>query len=219
MSWILARKKKLLMAARPAGSGITFIGGQNGDGFGSSVSITKPSGAINGDNVYAFVVVNAASRTITLGGTGWSQVFFNNSASPSFGIYKKTVSGDAGDFSATISGADVFWVGCIVAFRNVTDVDVVGSLARAASATSTASSITATARGRLLLFGYVLNNGATVSTPPAGMDLIQSLPAYNPGFRVYSLDPSEVGATGTKSIVWSTSTTVGAILMQLDSAV
>lgn len=200
------------------GSGIEFVAGQNGDDFGTAVSITKPTGASDGDAVYALLVVGAASRTITLGGSGWTQVAFDNSASPTFGIYKKTVSGGAGDLSATISGANVIWSGCIVAFRNVTDVDVVGTLARATSATSTASSITTTARGRLLLFGYVLNNGATVTTPPAGMDLIQSLPAYNPGFRVYSLDPSEVGATGTKSIVWSTSTTVGAILMQLDSA-
>lgn len=203
-----------LLANAPVPPPVFVAGSGNSRGSGTSnVVVTKPTGVVDGDWLYAFIYsqVNVAAPTIS----GWTQVYYDNAATQKLTILKRQASSEGASYSVfepTTGSCSV----SIVAYRGgLGDVDVVGTVARAGTTvTSTASSITATVNGVLLAsFGRSATFG--IATPPSGMTQRNS-EATSAASAVYDLTPSPAGATGTKTLVWNSPTgTVTSILMQI----
>lgn len=177
--------------------------------------MTKPSGTVDGDWLYAFCwfsSTSAVAATIS----GWTQVYYSGTGTgPVLTILKRNASSEGANYSVACSTASSASVNIVTYRGGAGDVDVVGVIARTASGsnTVTASTITATVGG-VLLAGFFHADGATASTPPSGMT-VQSTQGTGVTSHVYDLVQA-AGSTGTKAIVWSTSVGVnGAILMQI----
>lgn len=172
-----------------------------------------PTGTVDDDWMYAFVWhANSGAAAATI--AGWAQVYFNNSANPTLTILKKKAASEGASVSVagTTSGLMAIIIGTWRGGQG--DVDVVGVIARATSATGVAASITPTVDGTLLAIFGTGFAGGTVTTPPTGMTLVGSVSATY-GRAIYELEKNPPGASGSKTIVWSAVQVLGSILMQI----
>lgn len=184
----------------------------------SNMSIAKPSGVADGNVIYAFCWhIDANENAFTA--SGWTQVYHHQAlgALPTLTILKRTVSGDGATYTFVNAGGGAVEIHLVAYSGGAGEVVQVGVIARASSNTITASSISPAAPGVLLAAFYDADDPASVSSPPSGMTQ-RTTPASAGGgvsATVYELTPSPAGATGAKSLTWSTSDDVAAILMQI----
>lgn len=168
----------------------------------TSISISKPTGTVDGDLMVAYVL-GATRADITASPSGWSELTAYSGNSPS--IWTKVASSEGSSYSWDVSGNNA---GVIMTFRNAA-VDTYGTWAT----DETGTSITASESGLLLCAGS--NTSPSVTTPPSGLTLIASAGVANPSVKVYMLDPSAAGSTGTHTIGWTTAGNRNTILVQI----
>lgn len=204
---------RMMMAAAARGGGLPGLVASSIQSADNNVTLTvdKPAGTLSGDFMVAFVWGNNMSD-MTL--TGWTRVFINTVGSLDLAVFTKTAGGsEPSSYSFDQTGGAR---SCVMAtYRGVAGaIDVQSTGTNAANdATATALSITPTKPG-LLLASFGLRTLGTVSSPPAGMSYVNGLSA-TVSMALYELSPSSAGATGNKSLTWSSSTNSGGWMAQI----
>jgi hypothetical protein len=197
---LLARKKKLLMAA--AGGAIELISyAQARNASGTTVAIDKPSGAATGDFLLAMIFMQQTGIGISSAPAGWGSEGSDIGNFPSVHFYSKFYGGEAGPYT-WVAGAGTTIAGVIVALRGVKEVNTLGSFVRVQGLTNTADSISPTKPGALMAF-YATHVDSSVDTPPSGMDMITSYSGANPSGHVFWQNKQPSGPTGTRTLVLS----------------
>lgn len=181
----------------------------------TSLTVTAPTGIQNGDLIVALTF--STSTTVAISPpSGFSQIFNDVAANPAVTLNTKVAASESGNYTFTSNASATFTVIMLV-YRNATNINTVGAITRAASATATAASITPSYRG-VLLAAFSNSSSATVATSPSGMtSKVSSATVQNlaPFARAYELSPQDVAATGNKSLFWQTSATVSSQLFQV----
>lgn len=186
-----------------------------GSGSAANITVTAPASIANNDVLYLFVWgANSGSNASTC--SGFSQIYFDNSSLPALTILKKTAASESGNYTV-VNGTTQRLLAEMLVYRGGSGTeDVIGTIARASSATQTASSITAGVNGVLLALFAAGSTSVTISTPPSGMtQRAATTSSANYNGAAYELTPSAAGSTGSKAIVFSASQAGAAILMQI----
>lgn len=156
----------------------------------SPVTINVPSGTANGDLMVMFIQVSVSATFTTP--SGWTVA--PGTPTSGEGIFYRTASSEPASYAVTFSSGTA--IGTISTFRNV-EWDTNGILG-AASTTPTASAITVSQSGGMLLW-LARNNGVSISfTLPANyieIDAFENNANVNLiiGYRT----PTSAGSTGT----------------------
>jgi hypothetical protein len=186
-----------------------------GSGSNANITVTAPASIADADVLYLAVWggnSGAAASTCS----GFSQIYFDNAAIPSLTILKKTAASESGNYTVANTTTQRLLAEMLVYRGGSATEDVIGTIARATSATQTGSTINALSSGVLLFFSAAGSTSVTISTPPGGMtQRAATVSSGNYNGATYELTPSAAGATGAKSIVYSASQAGGAILMQI----
>lgn len=193
------------------GSPSTYISSSGNASNTGTIVVNKPAGVQDGD---LLVALAWSSSTTPVSASGWDVVATFTTSTPTLYVLKRRVDSDGASY--TFSGSSSCAVTIIATRGGGGVVTVPASITGASSATSTAASINAPSAGILISSFGISNASATVSTPPGGMTLAHyESTAGAVSSSTYYLDPSPAGATGTKSVTWSTSTTVAAVNIQI----
>ena len=167
-------------------------------GSTASLSVTKPTGTIDGDILVAFVTSDANT---SIASTGWTVQTQNASVFGTFAILTKTAASEGASWNFTAASSKM--MAQVVCVSGAASIDVVGTFpAPSSGSPQVATAITPTGAG--LMLGAFFNGSATntVSSPPAGMDFIDSQTQAYQGLFAYSeIVPS--GSTGSRSITWA----------------
>jgi hypothetical protein len=163
-------------------------------------TVTAPTGIQNGDLLVA-VGVRPSNVNVTPP-TGFSVIQHNGSTNQTTFIATKVANSESGNYTFTWSGTNGDNVVSILVYRNATQVNTVGSIARTSSTTGTAASITPTYTGTLCAV-FAINATRTITTAPAGMTQRAAYTAATPGFAVYDLLNQPASATSAASLTWS----------------
>lgn len=177
-------------------------------------TVTAPTSIQNGDLLVAVGLTSSPVTGITPP-TGFNVFQFDNDGTNNtFFLASKRAFNESGDYTFTWSAAFANTIAILV-YRNATAVNTVGSLARASSGTTgTASTITPTYTG-VLIAAFMKEAIASVTTAPSDMTERVQFGNEIVSMRVYDQSQS-AAATGTKSIVWNTSTgDLASILLQV----
>lgn len=161
----------------------------------SPITVTAPSGILNGDLLIAWGMNGSQTQTVTLP-SGFTSLTSDTSGLNSEFVAYKVASSESGNYSFTWGGT----VGRniqIAVFRNASTV-VAGSFTKANSNTSTGASITVSSGLLVGIFGA--ENTPTISTAPSGMTSILSTTG---GPQLSSYYQSVSGSSGNKTLVWS----------------
>lgn len=176
----------------------------------------KPAGVDLGD-ILVFWGVHSGSRSMIYP-SGWtSRINSGASALSAFAATKIAGASEPASYSFNFNLASGAAVGMLLAYKQGSDHDITGSLARSASvATTAASGITATQKGVLLGFFASTANVVGGYTAPVGMAEKEAAAATGVLVAAFEANPSPVGATGNKTITWNISSGNHAgFLMQL----
>ncbi|HEV8656755.1 MAG TPA: hypothetical protein VGR85_14705, partial [Candidatus Limnocylindria bacterium] len=183
---------------------------------GTSITIDKPAGVVDGDVMVASIGMNSASTTITPQDAGWTFVSRAlNGAGSSVAVYVQVASGEPANYTWDVS-ATQFIIGAISAYSGVdttTPVDTSGILATGGANPTTASITTAQAAEMIVVSFFAWTSGsASTWTPPSGMaERVEA--ATTSGFYSYELADAVqplAGATGAKPATATPSTGSGA---------
>lgn len=185
---------------------------------GTTITIPAPSDIMAGDLIIAFIYPQntSGSATISSRPAGFTNVFSRSDADGrNFFVEIKIATGsEPDDYSWTTSSAVSLRNGALVVYRGATGVDVVSPAATGpvSSTTINVAGITATQAGALIAVSFAQSSTRTVTTGPAGMTARSPQP---PAIGVYDLIPSPPGSTGTRTFVWSSSTSLYGFLLQI----
>lgn len=168
----------------------------------ADLTITKPTGASDGDLLIAFLRGggNGGGTTITPDISGWTTEIEKTGSSPTFFpnpfyVFSRTVNTDPASYSFTRSGTTGTFDGVLCLLKGgSSSVGVVGTLNGSSGTTLTAGSITPANNGLALVF-FSWNAGPIISTPPSGLGVVNT-------------DLDDDGNNGT-TVLYSTSTTSG----------
>ncbi len=198
-------------AARPQPS---FVSSSRNRVTTAANTVTSPTGIQDGDLLVAIGLTSSPTTGITPH-TGFNVINFDNDGTNNtFFAAVKTAASESGNYTFTWSAAFANTIAILV-YRNATQVNTIGSLARGASGlTGTASTITPTYNG-VLLAAFMKEAIAAVTTAPSGMTQRVSYGNEIVSMQIY--DQSQTAAaTGSKAIVWNTSTgDLASILLQV----
>lgn len=192
------------------------------DVFGTSLTIAKPSGTVEGDVLVAIVQATDPDTAIT-GPSGWTVIdeirvdpsgtFFRHST-----WYKVAGASEPADY--TWSGADTHWDGLITRWSGVdnsTPIDVQGTESEGESTSPNGTGVTTVTDDAMLLYLEGNRDASVTNTPPTGMTEF----VENNGRLTESLAYEEIttaGATGDRTGTLSASDTWAATLVALRPA-
>jgi hypothetical protein len=200
--------QQILSAVTPTGIGMVSYS-HNYSSSGTTLTVGKPTGVLDGDILFAFMNGTNGDFTWT-GDSGWTESI-DQGVLPSFRVAYKVASSEGASYNFTVSGSAVTR-GIIIAFRAAA-LDIIGDLSAVSHPTVTAASITVTDDNSILMACFSTSGGEPVPSAPAGMtgiDVYSSLAVF------YQVVNS--GATGDKvSTVADVSNSVG-ILISVKSA-
>lgn len=174
---------------------------------GTSVTVSKPSGLVNGQTLRAFFYSQVASGATATAPSGWTLEVAPTSRRG--GIYRKIISNAGAEpanytWSTAGSGRQVVAI-WLCDGEDSTPVDVAGTFV-AEGTTATAASVSPTTAGHLATFAYWNNSSTTVSTInyPAGMtkliDVNSPTTGNTSGIAIGFQQLSASGATGTRAL-------------------
>jgi hypothetical protein len=179
---------------------ITYVGGRTGNGFGSSLTLTQPSGIQNED---VGVIFFSGGGSISVPG-GWSAV--------GNGMYYKAYGPSEGSVTITNGGGSQNMVAVLAVFRGVkvaSPVDTQSSRSTGSGTSYPATNITATYPRTMLVSACKapVSSGSNTLTEPSGMTLSgkTSLSVYNCGIA-YSAGPAQGASTSAAAWTGSAST-------------
>ena len=204
----------MLLGVGAASAPLTFVASSTvGAGSGTSNVINKPTGAQAGDLLIIAVVHGSSDTTVAI--SGFVTEFTDSSSTPRIRVFSRVLDGSEGA-TFTITGANSARTVVAVAYRGgAPDVNVVGATSgTSTSASGIAPSITATQAGVLLSFHASSSSPSVISSGPAGMTQRGFLSSAF-ALAVYELSSSPVGATGSKTITWSSSYPNNNLLAQI----
>ena len=193
---------QLMRATSP---GLEFVDGTSATANASSVTVNKPSLAVDGDFLVFYVVLSNRTRVLAAPPSGLTLEVNDNSTQNRNALYSRVCSSEPSSYTFSTTGfSDNFCVLCL-AYRGVSSIDVIGSFAGVAAASISAPSITIPGGGVLLaLFGSEQGSGGdTVATPPAGFTARTSGARSNATCVSYEKSSPVAGATGTATLVWA----------------
>jgi hypothetical protein len=168
---------------------------------GTSITINKPAGLVDGDVMVASIGFSSGGATITPQDAGWTFVSRAvNGAGASVAVYVQVASGEPANYTWDLSAALAIG-GTVTAYTGVDTTTPVDTSGISSNGTTTASISTAQP-GEMLVasfFGWT-NGSASTWTPPAGMTERVDV-TTTAGF--YSFEMAEAlqplaGATGAK---------------------
>lgn len=192
----------------------TFVSSSINRVSASTNTVTAPSGIQDGDLLVGLTYVGGTA-TVTPP-SGFSQIYADQLANPGATLNVKIAQSESGNYTFTAS-TSINFTATILVYRNATAVNTVGGINRVNSATATALSVTPTNPGILLAAFSNSNGAATITTPPAGMTqrAVNAGASTPPNLAIYDVLNTSTGATGDKTLVWSTSATVSGFLLQV----
>lgn len=173
-------------------------------------AVVSPPTTAAGDHMLLFVALGGAATSITTP-SGWTIVTTDFTANPRVGVYRRIATASEGTVTIQRNNTSQA-AGVIVSYRGGSAlVDLAGTVFRGVTDTVVAPSITATQTGALLFFSHNSSGAATVITPPAGM----TQRIFTARGTLYDLIPQAVGATGSKTTVYTVNTNVAGLLVQI----
>ena len=198
-----ARNAGFLVALRPSSTA----------GSNTSVSVSKPTGVVDGDVMVATVAFAGGTLTAP---AGWTQVLEQAGTGVTLRVYRRTASSEGSSYTWSLSTADGLAV-AIGAYYNVdttTPVGGSGSQANSSSTSMVAPTVTPGTTADMLLFaGAVAGN--VRATAPGGMN--EEADAGATGVGVYMADQllASGSATGTRTATLASATANAAALVSL----
>lgn len=175
----------------------TFRDARNNNG-GASAVVTKPTGCVDGDLLFA--VVQSISSGIGAP-AGWNSI--RNTAIESSGYYLRTywkiASGEGATFTFTGASVTEAVVACFTGTTAISPLTVENGQSNASSTNKTAPGVTTPTDHELLVWASGGATGGGAVTPPSGM----TEPTNGEGVvartsLAYLLDFTPAGATGNK---------------------
>lgn len=179
-----------------------FVGATEVRAASAAVSVSVPAGTANSDLMVAIVHSSPNSGTFTPP-TGWTQILFDANGGPQIAVCYRVASSEPASYSFNGGGTAIR--GAILTYRGATTV-AVGSVQRAVATTVVAPSMTSVGGGVLIAVFASNSGGNTPATPPTGMTERVNPNSSSSAPRVYIYDevPTSAGATGTRTMVWTT---------------
>jgi hypothetical protein len=182
-------------------------------GWGTTLTINKPTGTVDGDVMVAFMQDVPAATTAP---AGWTLVGTANGAYLYQRLYYKVAASEGASYAWSWSG-DGYAAGGIVRYSGVdttTVEDVAESTNTGASAAPRGLSITTATDGAMVILCVGWNNNGYTHTAPTGMTEVWE------STRVAFSDviQATAGATGNKDATLSTSNDWGTIMWALRPA-
>lgn len=207
--------KRLLKAMANANRQIEFIsiGTVVMTANNASFSIPAPSGIQDGYRIIFFMFHANAGITISSAPSGVSSVVVDGSGNNTLMVYEKIASGESGSYAFTLSSGANSHVGVAMLYRNVNSI-IVGTVGKTSSSTATAPGITPANTGTLLQMFAIESNNASITTAPSGTQRLLSSTG-TPTISAYDISNNPAGATGDKTLVWSTNSQNAGVLLQL----
>ena len=186
------------------------------NGSGTSLTINKPTGTVDGDIMVA--VMSGGNAGAWTGDTGWTEIL-DQGATPNIRAAYKVASGEGASytFSHPASGGNY---GFLATFRGL-QYDTVSASASTQTGDGTLAVTGITAAGGVLIAAYAITNafnGSSSSTPGGMISLASSGTGLGEGIFGYWQEVA-AGATGTRSSSLGTDMGQGAgILIALKPA-
>lgn len=201
LNQLVSESATALVALRPAAGGNT------------SVSVTKPTGVVDGDVMVATVAFAGGTLTAP---SGWTQVLEQAGTGVTLRVYRKTASSEGSSYTWSLSTTDGLAV-AIGAYYNVdttTPVGGSGSQANSSSTSMVAPSVTPGTPADMLLFCGAAA-GDVRATAPGSMT--EEADAGAAGVGVYAADQllASSDATGTRTATLASATANAAALVSL----
>lgn len=184
-----------------------FVASATGSVSDTSLSITKPSGTVEGDLMFAFMG-NATSATWT-GDTSWTEIL-DQGAKPSIRIAYKVAGASEGSSYTFTSSVSSNIAGGIITYRYAA-YDAIGTITTGTSPL-TLPSVTASLSQCLLLAFGARGANTTVGTPTSMTSRISgtTLPSYNVAEQGMAKGPS-----GTRSMAVASTTSVAGVMLAI----
>ena len=198
----------------------TFVGTANasrGSGAGTITIDGSGLGIADTDLLLTIIVGRRDVDPTTL--SGWTLVGSRDTSDdPSQFLYLRTASGESGSYTWTLADGGT---GALLVYRGV-QFGAVGTWARVMNGALTIDEITMGGAGDILLAFYSQDANSITWTPPTGMSErvdVQGAANESQTLGVAELNPSGLGATGTKSPTpTSTATASAGVLVSLRAA-
>lgn len=190
-------------------------------GSNTSVTVTKPSGVVDGDYMSAFVVKEGAG-TLTVPG-GWTQRYSQAITNGTIYYYDKTASSEGSNYTWSLNNTSGLSVHMIAHYNldGTTKIDIGGTQSNSAGTSMISPSVTTvTAETMLMHFGGAIDTsaGSSTVTAPGGMTEKSDAGAGNVLGYIATAIQSATGATGTRTSTISTSESNGGITVALRPA-
>lgn len=186
--------------------GVNFVSSSVNRVTTASNTVPAPSGIQDGQLLVAFAFITIEDRTLTLP-AGWTQrQRFDQAAGgeATLIVATKVASSESGDYTFLWGTGSKENTIAVLVYKNAIDTDrLIGVEAGNGLSTIAAPSISPTQEGALLAFFGNTFGARVVDTPPVGMVERAIHTASFPSVVVYDLVPSEAGATGDKTLTWS----------------
>lgn len=167
-----------------------FIGQAQNSGT-TSISVTKPSGVIDGDLMVAVAYCFGGSLVTP---SGWTVA---DSSTTDRRVYYKVASSEGSSY--TFAGASGSINALIVAYRGAA-FDVAGAFQGTSANPSVATAITVTSNNSIVL-DLIAGASGNYTTSTAGYRLLGQTPAATTGVGVFYKTGVSAGSTGTVSVV------------------
>jgi hypothetical protein len=202
-----------MLLGEAAAGPLTFISSEGVTGSVPSLSINKPAGAQAGD----LVVLLVAHGNLAVSASGFTQQATNASGASRLTVLTRLLDGSEGSAFAVTSSSATKSVIALLYRGGAASVDVAGTPSQVTNATQVAPSVTATQSGILIMASGLTAAGTpTITTPPSGMTQRHTIVgSAGMWIAAFDLSPSPAGATGSKSVVWSSSAAGCAGSMQI----
>lgn len=160
-----------------------------------AITLTKPAGVIDGDELIAVVMCFGGNRSISTVPSGWTLVTSQNVATSDLcSVYKKTASGEPASWTWNASGITVGGGGVIalIDYDATTPVDISAVAAAAATTTpSFANTVTPARDNELLIMFVSAGNGRLGITDISGYAIVTSNPTW---IELFDLNYSSVSS-------------------------
>jgi hypothetical protein len=179
---------------------------------GSTTSVLDPSGIgiANGDLLLIVGLLRNSSYAVTFPAGFTNQT--PGTITDFTHVGYKIASSESGSYTVTTNQSAARG-NILVVLRNVGNAAGItfGGVTLNGTVTHTASSISPTKSGALLMFSFVSATTGlrTITTPPSGMTQVAYWYDFasnqSPSAACYIQNPQAAGATGTRQIVWSSS--------------
>lgn len=176
-----------------------------------NVSVTKPSGTVNGDLLVAFGFADPDGAQLTAPG-GWTSRGTGTSAAGFGQVWTKVAASEGSSYTFTGSGSsdNAVSIVCVQGANTSSPLDGGPTFANnggASTSSHSAPSVSPATSDALLLCGHwIIHGSSSTFTPPSGMTEQVDATSGWAAVEVSSVGLSSSGATGTKSATSSTAT-------------